>query len=94
MLTNNYETSYQEEVDILEETVKEHQLILYNDDVNSFEHVIECLIDICGHETLQAEQCAYLVHYTGKAIIKQGEFEKLRDLKLALSDKGLSVVVK
>ena len=44
----------------------EHEIILYNDDVNTFEHVIECLITICSHSALQAEQCAYLVHYSGR----------------------------
>lgn len=68
-------------------------LLLYNDDFNTFDHVIDCLIKICNHEPIQAEQCAYLVHYSGKADIKHGMFDELQTYKQALLDKGLSVVV-
>lgn len=70
-----------------------YSLLLYNDDFNTFDHVIECLIQICKHEPIQAEQCAYLVHYTGKADIKHGMFDELQPMKQALLDKGLSVVI-
>ena len=50
--------------------VEVKQIILYNDDGNTFDHVIECLIKICKHESEQAEQCAYIVHYKGKCFVK------------------------
>ncbi|MBP6303756.1 MAG: ATP-dependent Clp protease adaptor ClpS [Bacteroidia bacterium] len=68
-------------------------LVLHNDDVNTFDFVIECLVNVCKHDTLQAEQCALLVHYTGKAIVKSGEYDKLVPMKTALTDRGLSATV-
>ncbi len=76
--------------DLLTETRK---LILYNDDVNTFDHVIECLVEICRHEPTQAEQCALLVHYKGKAIVKEGEADALRIMCEGLCDRGLSAVL-
>ena len=55
-----------------------HEIILYNDDVNTFDHVIDCLISICDHTPLQAEQCTLIVHYKGKCSVKSGT---LFDLK-------------
>ena len=63
------------EVDTLES--KKHEIILYNDDVNTFDHVIECLVKICEHSYLQAEQCAYIVHFSGKCVVKTGDLEVL-----------------
>ncbi len=55
-----------------------HEIILYNDDINTFDHVIDCLISICDHTPLQAEQCTLIVHYKGKCSVKSGT---LFDLK-------------
>jgi ATP-dependent Clp protease adaptor protein ClpS len=85
--------------EILEETItqevttKSYQIILYNDEVNTFDHVIEMLIRICDHEPLQAEQCALLVHYTGKCEVKTGALEELTPKCLALLDAGLSAKI-
>lgn len=68
-------------------------LILYNDDVNSFEFVTESLIKVCRHDPIQAEQCTYLVHYTGKCAVKNGSFQKLKPLCQALLDRGLSAQI-
>lgn len=73
--------------------VKLRDLILYNDDYNTFDFVIECLIDICKHDVLQAEQCTYIIHYNGKCTVKNGTYETLNPLRIALCDKGLSAVV-
>lgn len=87
------QTEYQEEL-LLEELLTETcKLVLYNDDVNTFDHVIDCLMDICKHEMQQAEQCATLVHYKGKAIVKEGEYDNLRIMCEGLLDKGLSAVI-
>ena len=53
----------QEDVDVLEQETQKHEIILHNDDVNTFDHVIDSLILVCEHTELQAEQCAILVHY-------------------------------
>lgn len=83
----------EEEVDVLELLTDTKKIVIYNDDVNTFDHVIECLIDICKHDTLQAEQLTVLIHYKGKAIVKEGEFEKLEPICTALADRGLSAVI-
>jgi ATP-dependent Clp protease adaptor protein ClpS len=80
-----------EEVSTLAE--REHEIILYNDDVNTFEHVINCLVQICDHTLLQAEQCAFLVHYTGKCAVKTGSLEELVPRCSALLEEGLSAEV-
>ncbi len=82
-----------EEVDLLELLTETRKIVLYNDDVNTFDFVIDCLIDICKHDELQAEQLTLLVHYKGKAIVKEGEVEKLQPICTALADKGLSAVI-
>ena len=68
-------------------------LILWNDDTNSFDHVITCLIDICNHTIEQATQCSYIVHHNGKCDIKKGEFEELYHMKKLLNDRQLSVTL-
>ena len=83
----------EEAIEVSTLTDREHEIILYNDDVNTFEHVIECLIAICDHNVLQAEQCAYLVHYTGKCAVKSGTLEDLVPRCFALLEKGLSAEV-
>jgi len=76
---------------LLEENLM--SLILYNDDVNTFDFVTESLIKVCHHEPLQAEQCTYLVHYTGKCAVKSGTFKKLKPFCEALLDRGLSAQI-
>ena len=70
-----------------------HFLILHNDDVNSFDFVIESLIDICLHKMEQAEQCAFITHYKGKCDIKKGVFDILVPIKNKLTQLGLSVTI-
>ena len=79
------------ELDVLVQQPK--ALVLYNDDVNTFDFVTESLIKVCRHDPIQAEQCTYLVHYTGKCAVKNGSFEKLRPLCQALLDRGLSAQI-
>ncbi len=68
-------------------------LILHNDDVHTFEYVIESLVDVCNHELYQAEQCAYIVHHKGKCDVKRGSYEVLHPMKDKLTSKGLSVTI-
>ena len=69
----------QEEFDVLEQEIFEHKIVLFNDDVNTFDHVIEMLIHACDHTPLQAEQCSLLiVHYNGKCSVKTGPYEVLQ----------------
>ena len=82
------EVAFEKEVDVL--TVKEHQIILHNDDVNTFDHVIRCLVRICDQTPEQAEQCAYIVHYHGKCVVKTGTYEDLKPRCLLVLEEGLS----
>ena len=67
-----------EEVLVEEETVKQNEIVLFNDDVNTFDYVIETLVDVCEHSPEQAEQCSLIVHYKGKCTVKTGEYKDLK----------------
>lgn len=69
------------------------ELILFNDDYNTFEYVIENLIEVCSHEPEQAEQCALVAHFKGKCGIKVGTYEELAPINNQLNQKGLSTLL-
>ncbi|MBW3520058.1 ATP-dependent Clp protease adaptor ClpS [Flavobacterium sp. NKUCC04_CG] len=69
------------------------EIVLYNDDVNTFDHVIDTLIRVCDHTPEQAEQCAVLVHYKGRCTVKTGAFKELKPQCLQLLDAGLSAEI-
>lgn len=71
----------------------ERELILYNDDVNSFDFVIESLVEVCDHDLVQAEQCAMIAHFKGKCGIKVGTFPELEPMNNELNSRGLSTVL-
>jgi ATP-dependent Clp protease adaptor protein ClpS len=77
---------------VLERTLKsnQHALIVYNDDFNTFDHVIETLKELCGHTTEQAEQCTLLIHYKGKCDVKRGSVKQLKPIFAGLCERGLS----
>lgn len=78
-------------VDTLEQPLNE--IILYNDDVNTFDHVIDTLIYACDHTPEQAEQCSIIVHYKGKCTVKTGEYKELEPRCSLLLDAGLSAEI-
>lgn len=80
----------QEEVDVLEQEINQHEIVLFNDDVNTFDFVIDSLISVCDHSTEQAEQCTWLVHYKGKCTVKTGELKDLEPRCSKLLQLGLS----
>lgn len=86
---------WEEDVLLLEETetLKENSIILFNDDVNTFDFVIESLIKYCGHDPLQAEQCTFLVHYAGKCEVKRGSYDDLVPICSKLLELGLSAEI-
>src|SRR6202012_5917227 len=86
-----WQTQEEEDIDIIEEET--HNLIVWNDDVNTFDWVIESLVAICGHETLQAEQCALIIHHRGKCGGKKGSFDDLRPQAEALIDRGIQATI-
>ena len=83
----------EKELELLDAVDDGLKVVLYNDDVNTFDWVIECLCELCQHDEIQAEQCAVLVHYKGKAVVKTGEEDKMKSICQALCDRGLSAVV-
>jgi ATP-dependent Clp protease adaptor protein ClpS len=83
----------QEEVDVLTDEQKNNEIILFNDDVNTFDHVIETLIYACDHTPIQAEQCAWIVHYKGKCTVKTGVYEELEPRCTILLEAGLSAEI-
>jgi len=73
--------------------LKKAQLLVYNDDFNTFDWVIQCFMEVCNHTFEQSEQLSLIVHYKGKAIVKTGDIKKLKPMKEALVDRGLSAVI-
>ncbi|UII78686.1 ATP-dependent Clp protease adaptor ClpS [Flagellimonas sp. CMM7] len=82
-----------EELLLEEETVKQSEIVLFNDEVNTFDHVIETLIDVCDHTPEQAEQCSLIVHHNGKCIVKTGEYDDLKPRCSKLLQAGLSAEI-
>ncbi|WP_306644024.1 ATP-dependent Clp protease adaptor ClpS [Sanyastnella coralliicola] len=83
----------EEDVLVLTEEVDEKQIVLFNDEVNTFDFVIESLIKVCGHDPIQAEQCTIIVHFKGKCSVKKGTFEDLEPMCTALLDRGLTAEI-
>lgn len=81
------------EVDELVIEQEEHALVIFNDDVNTFEHVIETLISVCKHSAEQAEQCTMLVHYKGKCAVKDGSIDFLKPMKEAICERGIDAKI-
>jgi ATP-dependent Clp protease adaptor protein ClpS len=83
------------EVEILEKTVETDikKLIIYNDDVNTFDWVIDTLIEVCRHTSEQAEQCTLIIHYKGKCSVKEGEFEELVGMRNEICRRGISAEI-
>ncbi len=88
-------TKEQESVELLleEEVLKQNEIVLFNDDVNTFDHVIDTLIYACEHTSEQAEQCALLVHYKGKCTVKTGSYDDLEPRCSKLLQAGLSAEI-
>lgn len=78
---------------IKDRVVIRYTLVLYNDDVNTFDHVINCLVRICNHELIQAEQCAWLVHHKGRCKVKNGSMKDLRQMCESLLQNGLTAQI-
>jgi len=83
----------QEEVLVEKQTRINNEIVLYNDDVNTFDHVIDTLIKVCKHTAEQAEQCAILVHYKGKCTVKTGVYDELKPQCSSLLEAGLNAEI-
>ncbi|WP_133672285.1 ATP-dependent Clp protease adaptor ClpS [Maribacter caenipelagi] len=82
-----------EELLLEEETIQQNEIVLFNDEVNTFYHVINTLMSVCEHSPEQAEQCSLIVHYKGKCTVKTGEYEELKPKCSKLLQAGLSAEI-
>jgi len=92
-ISNDTKTNTRQETDLLTSVEEPCSLILWNDDVNTFDWVIATLIDVCGHSEEQAEQCAYIVHFRGKCNVKNGSYEELKPLCDKITERGIGATV-
>lgn len=92
-MRNTYQ--FEEEVEVLvdEVTVDERDLMVYNDDFNTFDHVTNTLVKVCKHTVQQAEQCTWLIHYKGKCSVKKGTYEELKPMKDGICDAGIDAKI-
>jgi ATP-dependent Clp protease adaptor protein ClpS len=87
---------YHEDLAVLEEDavdLEENDLVVFNDDVNTFDHVIQVLMQVCKHEREQAEQCTLIIHYKGKCSVKKGSRSNLKPFCQAILDEGLQAAI-
>lgn len=82
-----------QETDLLTLTEDPCQLIVWNDEVNTFEWVIETLMTVCGHSQEQAEQCAYIIHFHGKYAVKNGNYDDLKPACEAITNRGINATI-
>jgi ATP-dependent Clp protease adaptor protein ClpS len=86
-------TKYKEDVEVLTQLDENCSLIVWNDDVNSFDWVIETLVEVCGHTTEQAEQCAIIIDSKGKYAVKEGSYDLLKPMCDAITERGISATI-
>lgn len=82
-----------EESDVLTDVEEPRDLIVWNDEVNTFEWVIETLVEVCGHSQEQAEQCAFIIHFKGKYAVKNGTYDELKPACDAITDRGIGATI-
>ncbi len=83
------------EVEILDKTIETDlkKLVVYNDDINTFDWVIDTLVTVCRHSSEQAEQCTLIIHYKGKCSVKEGEFDELKGMRNEICRRGISAEI-
>jgi ATP-dependent Clp protease adaptor protein ClpS len=81
------------DTDLLTDVESPYSLVVWNDEVNSFDWVIQTLIEVCHHSTEQAEQCAMIIHTQGKYAVKQGSYDELKPLCDAITDRGIGATI-
>ena len=92
-LSGNESAAPQSQEELLVDVEQPLLLIVWNDEVNTFEWVIETLMEVCKHSHEQAEQCAYIIHYKGKYAVKQGDYEELKPMCDAITERGIGATV-
>ena len=87
------ETWQDADTDVLTTVMHPFNLIVWNDEVNSFDWVIETLVEVCGHTPEQAEQCAFIIHFHGKYGVKQGDYDTLKPMREAITERGINATI-
>ena len=82
-----------EEILSIEDILNENQLVVHNDEENTFDWVIKALMDVCNHSFEQAEQCSLIIHYKGKYAVKHGPIKKLKPMREAITDRGINATI-
>jgi ATP-dependent Clp protease adaptor protein ClpS len=91
--SNNPQTWEATETDTATEIADSYSLVVWNDEVNTFEWVIETLMEVCGHSLEQAEQCALFIHHKGKYAVKKGDYDTLKPMCNSITDRGIGATV-
>ena len=81
------------DTDVMVDEEEPFHLIVWNDEVNTFEWVIETLVEVCNHCHEQAEQCAYIIHFQGKYAVKQGSYDELKPMCNSITERGIGATV-
>ena len=92
-MSTSHSTLLQPDIDLGGSTTQLHRLILHNDNHNTFEWVIETLMEVCKHSAEQAEQCSYIIHSKGKYAVKNGPFKLLKPMKDAITERGINATI-
>lgn len=83
----------QGQVDILTQDKPSKKLVVHNDDYNTFDDVIDALVEICGQSSVQAEQCTLIIHTKGKYAVKEGDYRYLKPMKDAITERGINATI-
>ena len=92
-IRNDTSTKQWQETDVLTSVEEPCNLIVWNDEVNTFQWVIDTLMEVCGHSYEQAEQCSYIIHFQGKYAVKKGGYDELKSMCDAITDRGIGATV-
>lgn len=93
LTTMDWSTEVEVEEEVISDTEDARDLIVYNDDFNTFEHVIETLIRVCKHDVVQAEQCTHLIHFKGKCAVKKGSYTELKPMREGITEAGIKATI-
>ena len=88
-----FQIETQKEVEVDVKVAEDWSLVVYNDDHNTFDHVIERLVNVCDHSVFQAEQCAVIIHFKGKCTVKSGSYEKLEPMCISLLEADITAEI-
>ena len=93
VFNNSTKPLEEQDVDVLVGHESPYSLVVWNDEVNTFEWVIATLVEVCGHTEEQAEQCAMIIHVQGKYAVKKGDYDTLKPMSNSINDRGINATL-